>query len=137
MALSAKNKAGADYQSPEGTTMRTPDILAAFSLLGNILGIIAAFIGFGIAFGHRWHPVIVGGVLSPSLPFGVPSFMRLPPLRHSPNPIFFSVSISSYYIAPPFPFVCMSALIFLTSGSSSLLWPSGSWEVESLSCLAS
>lgn len=63
MALSAKNKAGADYQSPEGTTMRTPDILAAFSLLGNILGIIAAIIGFSIAFGHRWHPVIIGGVL--------------------------------------------------------------------------
>jgi len=69
MALAAKNKAGSDYPGPLGV-IRTPDILASFSLVGNILGILVAIYGVTLAWYRRWNPVLVAGVPSPLMKHG-------------------------------------------------------------------
>jgi hypothetical protein len=63
MSIAAKNKSGADYQTAEGLTLKTPDGLAAFSIVGNIVGILVALFGLLLGFTHRFIPLLVAAVL--------------------------------------------------------------------------
>lgn len=56
MALSAKNKNGTEYGR---TTIYTNDVVASYSLVGNVLGIVIVVIGIVIAASERWSPTII------------------------------------------------------------------------------
>jgi len=60
MALSSKNKNGVDYVTEQGfMVIYTNDVVAAFSLVGNVLGIIIVFIGIVLAATDRWSPIAI------------------------------------------------------------------------------
>jgi len=69
MSIAAKNKHGSEYvESPTGS-VAISDILAAFSLLGNILTIILSALGIVICIiEFLFHPVLLTVVRSPHDP---------------------------------------------------------------------
>lgn len=61
LALAAKNKNSADYAGGMAPRV-TSDLVAGFSLAGNVLGVLMAIMGIAIVAYGRWTPSTMAAV---------------------------------------------------------------------------
>lgn len=76
LALASANKRGEEYA---GGYIYITDLVASFSLIGNILGIIVVLVGMGLAISGRFSGVAVAIVRSHAIHPLTPCFSYLAP----------------------------------------------------------